>query len=134
MIVYAKRRRRIKTHTYSHNWRDALIRYGEVEAAIADSLCPARDEPHPFLEQLRTIAIRVAAGELEALAQVPPLPDEITSSVPEGYAYYGVYPEDYGRAAIRFFREVQPKRVVVIGIRSIGTSLSAVVAAVLKTF
>ena len=132
MIIYGNPRRRVRTHTYPDTWRDALIRYGEVEAAIADSLCPARDEPHPLLEQLRAIAIRVAAGELEALAQLPPLPAELTISVPEGYAYYGVYPEDYGKAAIRFFREVQPARAVVIGIRSIGTSLSAVVAAVMK--
>lgn len=132
VIVYANRTRRVSTHLSEDNWRDALIRFGEVEAALADQLCPEHDEPHPLLACLRSIAIRLAAGNLEALQHLPPLPPEISVSVPEGYAYYGVYPEDYAQAALRFFREVRPQKIVAIGIRSIGTSLSAVVAATLQ--
>lgn len=54
------------------------------------------------------------------------LPETIVVSVPEGYAYYGLYPETYLRAADRDWNG-GPVRVV--GIRSIGTSLAAAVAA-----
>lgn len=131
MIVYANRKRRVRTRITETNWRDALIRFGEIEAAIADDLCPERDAPHPLLEQLRAIAIRVASGDVTALKQLPPLPPELCVSIPEGYAYYAVYPEDYAKAAFRFFIETRPQKAVVIGIRSIGTSLSAAVAAAL---
>lgn len=56
------------------------------------------------------------------------LPDEIEVVVPEGYAFYGLYPETYMRATERL-REEWTGVLRVIGIRSIGTSLSAVVAA-----
>lgn len=56
------------------------------------------------------------------------IPDEIGVVVPEGYAFYGVYPEIYLRAGEKL-REEWPGALRVIGIRSIGTSLAAVVAA-----
>jgi hypothetical protein len=55
-------------------------------------------------------------------------PDEIAVTVPEGYAFYGLYPETYLRAA-ETLRSEWPGPVRVIGIRSIGTSLAAAVAA-----
>jgi hypothetical protein len=48
--------------------------------------------------------------------------------VPEGYAHYAVYPECYAEAATELAGKTG---VRVIGIRSIGTSLSAVLAAAL---
>ena len=60
------------------------------------------------------------------------MPEEIEFVVPAGYAYDALYPEMYVEAARLFLREVQPARSVVIGIRSIGTSLSAVVAATVE--
>ena len=56
------------------------------------------------------------------------LPETIAVTVPEGFAIYGVYPETYMRAAERL-REEWAGVLRVLGIRSIGTSLSAVVAA-----
>ena len=52
--------------------------------------------------------------------------------MPEGYAFYALYPESYQAAAREFAGAGFPKNVCVIGIRSIGTSLSAVVAATLE--
>ena len=46
--------------------------------------------------------------------------------VPEGYAFYALYPETYAEAARRC-REAAP-RWEVVGLRSIGTSLAAMVA------
>src|SRR5436305_10867914 len=56
------------------------------------------------------------------------LPDALDVVVPEGYAVYGLYPETYLRAAARW-REEGAGVARVIGIRSIGTSPGAAVAA-----
>jgi hypothetical protein len=64
-----------------------------------------------------------ARRALNALAALD-LPATITVTVPEGYAFYGLYPETYLEAARRLDGPVRA-----IGIRSIGTGLAAVVAA-----
>jgi hypothetical protein len=68
---------------------------------------------------------------LDDLLATAGLPETIEVSVPEGYAFYGLYPETYFAAAETALRgegEGGPLRV--IGIRSIGTGLAAAVAAV----
>ena len=65
---------------------------------------------------------------LEALLGLE-LPGTISVSVPEGYAFYGLYPETFFCAA-EALREKGDGPLRVIGIRSIGTSLAAAVAAV----
>lgn len=69
--------------------------------------------------------IEPALDELLALE----LPDEIAVHVPEGFAFYGLYPETYLVAA-----EALPAGgpVHVVGIRSIGTALASLVAAVVE--
>ncbi len=73
------------------------------------------------------VGVGSATRALKRLAGMR-LPDEIEVVVPEGYAIYGLYPETYMRATERL-REDWAGVLRVIGIRSIGTSLSAVVAA-----
>lgn len=70
---------------------------------------------------------RQAAPDLAALAALKGLPLAPALSVRrcEGYAYYALYPELYLAAA----RELPPTALV-IGLRSIGTGLAALVAAV----
>ncbi len=53
---------------------------------------------------------------------------------PEGFAFYALYPEQYGKAARRWLlrHSPPPRHVHVVGLRSIGTTLSAIVAAVLR--
>lgn len=70
----------------------------------------------PSRELLRPIA------ELAAL----PLPERIEIKEAEGYAYYALYPESYAIAA-HALRGASP---TVIGLRSIGLGLGAIVAAV----
>jgi hypothetical protein len=53
----------------------------------------------------------------------------VTVRTPEGYAFYSVYPEAYALATSERLRSHPASAVVCIGLRSIGTSLSAVVAA-----
>ncbi|MEA2599828.1 MAG: hypothetical protein QOF89_820 [Acidobacteriota bacterium] len=73
--------------------------------------------------RLATAPIVRALDELLALE----LPEEITVSVPEGFAFYGLYPETFFQAAEALWGEGP---LQVIGIRSIGTALAAAVAAV----
>jgi hypothetical protein len=70
---------------------------------------------------------RVAAPGRTRLAAVAaaPLPDAISMRRPEGFALYAVYPEAHAAAA----RAVAGQGATVIGIRSIGTTLAAMVAA-----
>jgi hypothetical protein len=123
MIVYREQRRRIATAEACERVRNAtgmdrLIEMGELEAGVADALCPVRDVDLPVLQRLRR-------GE----AEPGELPREIEISVPEGFAYYALDPELYRIAARRYMAERHPARVAVIGIRSIGATLGAVVEA-----
>jgi hypothetical protein len=61
-----------------------------------------------------------------------PLPTGVDHRVPEGFAQYGLYPECYLEAAERLARELRPTAAICLGIRSIGTALSAVVTAALE--
>ncbi len=114
MIVYADREQRVSSRALLHiiescdNETERLIRYGQLESGVMDELYPAFD------------------GET-ALS----MPDEITIRTPEGFAFYAVYPEQYEAAARRFEMECNPASAVVIGIRSIGTTLSIAVAGAL---
>ncbi|MDB5037676.1 MAG: hypothetical protein JWQ35_1204 [Bacteriovoracaceae bacterium] len=60
------------------------------------------------------------------------LPSRLKIKIPEGYSYYSLYPEQYLLAAKKL-RERSRSSFVVIGIRSIGTSLASLVAAVLDS-
>jgi hypothetical protein len=86
---------------------------------LAETLqCSFGGEPLPGSEE--------AAAALDRLAALD-LPETITVHVPEGYVHYGLYPETYLQAATALRGEPGP--LIVIGLRSIGTSLAAAVAA-----
>jgi hypothetical protein len=127
-----------------------LIAFGAYESAQADALCPTRDEPHPTLTRLRAIAELLGRAVSASIAgdrsQVDhavslaaagcracdaPGPSELRLRVPEGYAFYSLYPESYAEAIVEWAIRVRPERVVALGLRSIGTSLSAAVTGAL---
>ncbi|HYF39290.1 MAG TPA: hypothetical protein VD930_06375 [Gemmatimonadales bacterium] len=137
------------------NHDDALelvIETGVLEAAVSDALFPEHDGIHPMAQSLRQASVQAGHvfwhtwngrsqearrwGErlASSLRDVPEfqLPPSVEVSVPEGYAYYAVYPETYLEAARRFYNQTGPSDVLCLGLRSIGTSLSAVVAAALE--
>jgi hypothetical protein len=95
----------------------------EFEARGEDELTPTHRAAMDLLVALVTEAtVARAAERLRAL----PLPDEVTVTTPEGYAFYAVYPQAYRMAARSVAWSSPP---LVIGLRSIGTGLAAVVAA-----
>ena len=111
----------------------ALIEAGQLLQGVADAGFET-GELDEFVYGLAACAVRSwdsgfnATGELPSFAVVE-LPERVELRLPEGFAFYAVYPEAYAEAA-RKLRLVGPPRV--IGIRSIGTTLGAVAAAALE--
>src|SRR5690349_8351031 len=105
MIVFRRQRRRVRTAEMltridaAHGF-ERQIEVGELEAGVADELCPERDEDLPVLRGLRE-------GQWKGLE----LPHEIDISVPEGFAYYALDPELYRIAVRRLVWQVRPSRV-----------------------
>lgn len=56
------------------------------------------------------------------------LPSKVEVRLPEGYAFYALYPEAYGLAACKLQLQAPPR---IIGLRSIGTGLACMAAAAL---
>lgn len=125
-----------------HDRTRVLIDVGMIEAALTDIAMPEADDVPERTANLRDASL--AAGRLfcgsddgQALQAAlhrlerQPLPGELELRTPEGYAYYALDPRSYADAARAFDAGAVPGRVVCIGLRSIGTSLSAVVTATL---
>src|SRR3954469_19643585 len=127
----------------------SFIDLGEFEAGIVDSQFPHTDSLNSLATAFRAAALQMGHGLIaswrgesqerdrriectwQRLVAVDPrqLPHRISMRVSEGYAYYALRPETYVVAAERWVQDAQPRAAVCIGIRSIGCSLSAVVAA-----
>lgn len=126
----------------------AFINASELAQGLADAAFQVRGCDGPSPEQDAAIAVLTAlaraviaswlgapdsATETEALDRLAALgglalPGEITTKTGEGYAFYALYPEAYAEAA----RSLAPAPDMrVIGLRSIGAGLAAMVAAAL---
>jgi len=121
-------RRRIASAAESSTLLDALIEAGELEAALADAGSGSAEAAARVTDCLAAAVIR---GDPNALAraathadQIAP-PDMLAVAPPEGFTYYALHPSDFARLAETLPSE-EP-RYAVVGIRSIGTTLSAVV-------
>lgn len=129
----------------------ALITISEFETGITDSLYTDGDTLTPLSSACRKMTILISkmlydhwdnridsqqkSKQLKFLLgniTEEDIPYRIPVCTQEGYAYYGLFPECYIEAAKRFFREKSPKKVICVGLRSIGTSLSALVHATLE--
>ncbi|CAN7617154.1 hypothetical protein LJR219_004746 [Phenylobacterium sp. LjRoot219] len=122
----------------------ALIEAGELAQGLADAafVRAGRDDDSPLQAAALDLVVAIARqvqtswssgfatpgrpawAELTALAALAP-PDPVRCKTAEGYAYYAVYPEAFMAAAC----ELRGTPLLVIGLRSIGLSLAAAVAA-----
>lgn len=108
---------------------EALVIAGELEAALADARSDGENAIAALTDGLAAEALglrvdlRAARRRADAVT-----PSTVTISPPEGFAYYALHPEAYARAS----RYVEGTDVLVAGIRSIGTTLSAIVRAALE--
>lgn len=127
--------------------RALLIHAGQIEQAVSDAAENSSmetlfqnltDETAKCFFAAFTGNSEVAAKILNRIRKQPggcnfedDLP--VTIKVPEGYEFYTLFPEQYCVSALRWIEENPvAKKILVVGIRSIGTSLSAVVASVLR--
>jgi len=120
----------------------ALIIAGEIEQGVIDAIDTWQDDwtdVHANLRMLVQTAAAVARGHATArdlfgvadAALATHLPATISCRAPEGYCHYALDPLGYARAAATYAADGR-RCALAIGVRSIGTSLAAVVADVLK--
>lgn len=118
--------------------REWLVFAGQIEQAVQDEGGPR--EAADLTSHAAKLFLTVRNGAdgtdaraefLDSLARLQLPEDAACFRIPEGFAWYALYPERYADAAECWAEQHRPARVLVIGLRSIGTSLSAVVAAVL---
>lgn len=131
-----------------------LVECGELEQGLLDAVSPEQDGWSLRHARLRQAALAAGCAFCAALDGQPvepyltrargllarldrdAWPDSIWITPPEGYVHYALDPAGYVTAA-RGWRDMTGRqlaaRAIVVGVRSIGTSLSAAVAAALGT-
>jgi hypothetical protein len=128
---------------------DLLVDFGEAYVAVADELFPLRDDDPeaiaPWSAAAQALATALAASwhretvllqraiassrrHARALASTSII-GHVSGRTAEGFAHWGVYPEQYLLAAERFVAAHAPRTITCIGIRTIGAPLAHVVAA-----
>lgn len=114
---------------------EALLRSGELECALADhrgcdatagSLARLTDELALALVGASQSNLRLPSQVLERLSSAR-MPESLVISTPEGFSYYALHPLDY--AELLSENEIDVPAAAVVGIRSIGATLSAIVRA-----
>ena len=133
--------RRSDAQTSQEQKLGLLLLAGELECGVADALASDSAGNHsidfgPELIRLESVtdalAGALAGAELQASGLAETLeairvPERISVSAPEGFAYYALHPFRYADAAAGLIQNSHA--IAVIGIRSIGTTLSAIVMA-----
>ena len=110
----------------------SLLQAGELECALADCGGATKEFEKIMDAMAEAIVNGTAIGNLKSLLRIldrTPVPEQLPVSIPEGFAFYGLHPLAFADALKQL--AALPPRVGVIGIRSIGTTLSAVTAAAL---
>jgi hypothetical protein len=133
--------------------RQLLIRIGQLEQGVEDAIQQNKLHPSfsPFVKSLTDEAAALFYSEWKGITS-PSHPQSIvktfnrklqnslwkeitlTIKVPEGFEFYALYPEQYAESAIQFV-QTHPDhsaKILVVGIRSIGTTLSAIVTEILQ--
>ena len=113
---------------------DCLVRAGELECALSDLGSPELTRAAQAVDALagtvRPDHRHPAQDILRAFSQLQ-LPPSVLLSHPEGFSFYGLHPLDFWDLA-RQIGLVGPSTAV-IGIRSIGTTLSSIVCQALQS-
>jgi hypothetical protein len=145
---------RLRELACGRDTENLLISAGELEQGIADALHPLSDGWGPVQALLRDAVCAAAAAHLDSMAGRPVagalsrlrsllatlrrrhLPATIAIKAPEGFLHYALDPAGHAASAALYATRVgwpRATRAGIVGLRSIGTSLSAVVAAALKS-
>ncbi|HEV7784041.1 MAG TPA: hypothetical protein VGQ28_01825 [Thermoanaerobaculia bacterium] len=117
---------------------EVLVEAGELEQGLLDARLACKEAASRLTRTVAKLLLssfralgdsKDEPAEIESALEgllASQLPETIEISTPEGYAFYGLYPETYFVAAEGTLQD----GALVIGIRSIGTGLAAVVGAV----
>ena len=113
---------------------DALLLAGEVECALNDSEHPYTQSAIAITDAMAALFVNPSCGaEKGLLSRAQQLADKfpliVRVSQPEGFAYYALHPGDFADAVAGFSFSGS---AAIVGIRSIGTTLSAVAMAALN--
>jgi hypothetical protein len=113
------------------SWIDALLRCGELECAMEDAGSALAESVGRVTEDCADLLVQSDfRARPELLRGLPQgAHGELTVSTPEGFAYYALHPLRYADAVERLGDICD---AVVVGIRSIGVTLSAVTSARLR--
>jgi hypothetical protein len=113
---------------------EAMLRCGELECALADMDSPDAATVAASTDALAGVLLgfspSISLSQLVSRLTCIVPPEQITVSVPEGFAYYALHPLRYAELARAL--PLSSSHVAVVGIRSIGATLSAVVTAALR--
>lgn len=112
---------------------DALVRAGEIETGLEEENSPSAALMAEVVDELASAALSqtcLSAHLLQTIERAE-LPVHIRCSHPEGFSYYGLNPLDFADLA-GMLRPHLASRVRVIGIRTVGSTLGACVAAALR--
>ncbi len=110
----------------------ALIAAGDLECALADARSIDSGPVAEITDRLADWLVTGLAENIPALALragTLRIPERVSISIPEGFAYYALHPRKFIDLLRRLDR---PETAYVIGLRTIGTTLSAVAAATLR--
>lgn len=112
---------------------EALLQAGELESALAE----ADSESLKFSEITHALADALIHSEtipnpeqLLSILDATHIPEELRISVPEGFAYYALHPLAFDDVLDRV--PASFSSALVVGIRTIGTTLSAMTTAALR--
>jgi hypothetical protein len=147
LFVFRKSREMLSTRTLLDDLRseiqslssgtgsavDALIRAGEIETGMEDAGSAAAMRLSELVDELAVAACWGKPPSPRCLHSLGAIdyPASIRCSHPEGFSYYGLNPLDFADLARRIAPDLG-QRVAVIGVRSVGSTLGAVVAATLR--
>ncbi len=109
----------------------ALLLAGEFECSMADADSVGAHAIELLTDRIAEKFLRhEPASNFQSLtdaARAVPVCEQLSISTPEGFAYYALHPLAYADALHRI--SVSADSLMVVGIRTIGTTLSAVTAA-----
>ncbi|HEY2392762.1 MAG TPA: hypothetical protein VGK22_16425 [Candidatus Angelobacter sp.] len=109
----------------------ALLLAGELECGLADADSPSWRSAGLLTDRIADALVGAEpVSDFKSLiiaARATPVPEHLNISIPEGFAYYALHPLAYAEVLHKI--SVPANYLAVVGIRSIGTTLSAVTAA-----
>lgn len=127
--------------------RQWLIALGQIEQAVLDAGLSNGGQASSATAAAANVFLEVRSGsrgntkaavtqlmEKLRVLELALVEQELEFRVPEGFAWYALYPDSYAQTAERWSLQFEPPEidVCVIGLRSIGTTLAAVVTQALR--